>query len=574
MSLHPAFADARGRRALLSPAQWLTVYALAMALIPPVYAVLSNGSRAPFDFLAADAFIYLAVAAKSQIGAYTFDGTHLTNGFHPLWQMALQAVFQLFGVAAKAQQIAVSFWLSVTLVAAGGILTTRAVFRWTGSAAAAMLAFPGLTGLAMLACGWPVGMPWHYMNGMESPVSLFFFGLTLFYLSRARALPLAAGAAVDRRQLLVLSVLSAGLVFGRLDDIFLPAVVVGWLALQRAVPFARRLEAVLWFGVPLGVMVLGYLAFNLATVGSAMPISGVSKFDYRTILINIGLLGSSLHALVPDFIYQAYHTKAEADWIHFVNWRNAQMLLPVIAARFLLGRMRWLDPGNDSALTAWMRPLLLYVIVKGLYNFLFVPLLHQGQWYYSLSFAIINIAAAVLVVQGWTRYAAPRLAPGILPLTAAGVAAAGVALFPRAGPDNAEAEAYADLVRRGPAIAEALRATDPMPRIVEADDGIVNYALGLPTMSGFLFAIDPAGYAAFKEGRFLTEAYRRGYRLIGSLYYLRTMSPDDLTPERIPETLSENLFDAASWDLDRFDFALAYRDAETGAVFIRFTPKR
>jgi hypothetical protein len=472
----------------------------------------------------------------------------------------------------------VSFWLSVALVTVGGILTTQAVFRWTGSAAAAMLTFPGLAGLAMLACGWPVGTPWHNMNGMESPASLFFFGLILFFLSRNRALPLAkdeaAGAAVDRRQLLLLGLLSAGLVFSRLDDIFLPAVVVIWLALQRSVPTARRLEAVLWFGVPLGVLVLGYLAFNLATVGTAMPISGASKFDYRTIPINIGLLGSSLHALVPDFLYAAYSSKAEADWIHTINWRNAQMLLPIIAARLLLGRMNRYGPGGDSTLDAWMRPMLIYVIVKGLYNFLFVPLLHQGQWYYPLSFTIVSVAAAVLVVQTWNRHLAPRLAPGILPLAAVGLAAVGVALFIRPGPDDLQKNAYADLIRRGPAITETLRATVPMPRIVEADDGIVNYALDLPAMSGFLFAIDPAGYSAFKEGRFLTEAYRRGYRLIGSLYYLRTMSPDALTPTRIPETLSENLFDAARWDLDRFDFELAYRDPETGAVFIRFTPKR
>jgi hypothetical protein len=48
----------------------------------------------------------------------------------------------------------------------------------------------------------------------------------------------------------------------------------------------------------------------------------------------------------------------------------------------------------------------------------------------------------------------------------------------------------------------------------------------------------------------------------------------DLTPETIPDMLRKRLFNATRWDLDGFDFALAYRDAASGAVFIRFTPKR
>ena len=92
-------------------------------------------------------------------------------------------------------------------------------------------------------------------------------------------------------------------------------------------------------------------------------------------------------------------------------------------------------------------------------------------------------------------------------------------------------------------------------------------------MSGFLFAIDPDAYAAYQAGGFLTAASRRGYQLIGSLYYLRSVTADDLSPETIPDTLRERVFNATDWDLDKFDFELAYWDKPTGAVFIRFTPK-
>lgn len=547
---------------------------LVTALIAPAYAYVRIGSPSAFGYLSADAFIYLSVAANSHFGAYTFDGTHLTNGFHPFWQMLLQAVFQVFGIASKTYQIAVSFWLSVALVTAGGILTAQAVLRWTGSFAASLLLFPGLFGIAMLVCGWPVGTMWHFLNGMESPASLLFFGLTLFYLSRFNDLPVARPTGIDRKQLFVLSLLSAGIVFSRLDDVFLPAIIALWLLLQRSQPMARRIEAVLWFGLPLGGAVVAYLVFNHLTVGYAMPISGASKFDFRTPLINIGLLGTSLHALVPDFLYSAGSGETETVWTGSINLRNAQMLLPAIAARVLISHMKWLRLDRDNAFPVWMRLLLIYVMVKGLYNFLFVPLIHQGQWYYPLSITIINIAAAILVMRAWKTVAARRPAFGPLIVPAAAVFTAASLVFFLSGQQSDPAkDPYAAFFQRGPEIAAKLRETVAKPRIVEADDGIVNYALGLPTMSGFLFTIDPDGYAAYKAGSFLTEASRRGYQLIGSLYYLSSVPPDELTPERIPDTLRDKTFNATAWDLDKFDFKLEYRDAATGAVFIRFTPK-
>ncbi|MCG8548421.1 MAG: hypothetical protein MJE12_29830, partial [Alphaproteobacteria bacterium] len=222
----------------------------------------------------------------------------------------------------------------------------------------------------------------------------------------------------------------------------------------------------------------------------------------------------------------------------------------------------------------FMRLMLIYVIVKGAYNFLFVPLLHQGHWYYSLSITIINVAGAVVLIQHWRRWSVGRPTMRRLLIPVAAVAAAlSIALFIHDRQTQAIANDYVAFFERGPAIAERLTETMSDPRIVEVDDGIVNFALALPTMSGFLFAIDPDAYAAYQAGGFLTAASRRGYQLIGSLYYLRSVTADDLSPETIPDTLRERVFNATDWDLDKFDFELAYWDKPTGAVFIRFTPK-
>ena len=560
--------------AQLSAAQGTALYVLAIALVPPLVLYATGGLQAIFRLFAADAFVYLSVAANSTAGFFTFDGSHATNGFHPIWQMLLYSVFEGFGITSdKEAQLVLAFWLSLALVAAGSVLTAQAVLRWTGSSAAAMLAIPGVFGALMLVCGWPVGTLWSFMNGMETPASLLFFGLLLYFLAR-RVDGLRAVPPADRTSLILMALICCGLVLSRLDDIFLPAVIGVWLLCRRDIPARNRLANGFWFALPLGAALAAYLAYNLATVGHAMPISGASKFDLRTPLINIGFLGSSLHALVPDFLYDPF-SGVETDLdIASVNWRNAQMLLPIFAARLLLGRLDRLGGDAGSGFRLWMRLLLIYVIVKGLYNFLFVPLIHQGPWYYALSITIINVAAAAAIVTWWRdradrRPVFRRAGVPLLALIALGSATG----FMAQQRGDSPADRYHALFQRGDAVAEKLRETVAAPRIVEADDGIVNYALGLPTMSGFLFAIDPEAFEAYKRGDFLTDASRRGYQLIGSLFYLRNAGPEDLMPDTIAETLRIRTFNGASWDLDRFDFRLEYRDAETGAVFIRFTPK-
>ncbi len=575
MSLYRAAANDHDRRALVTPGRIVTLYTLAVALVPPVYAYASDGLRAVFGSLTADAFVYLSVAANSHPGFYTFDGVNPTNGFHPLWQVQLQALFQALHLAGdKPDQLLLVYGLSVALVAAGGVFVALAVLRVSGSIFAAMLTFPGLFGMWMLFCGWPAGTMWSFMNGMESPLSLFFFGLTLLYLFRTNAAPFLTPAGVNRNALLVMSLLSIGIVFSRLDDLFLAASFAGWLLLQREAPPAVRLRAALWFGLPLGGALLAYLAYNALAIGHALPISATAKFDFRTPLLNVGFLGSSLHALIPDFLYNPFGAGNGDFRIAEVNWRNAQMLGPMIVARLMLGHSVWRRPGG-GALPAVMRPLLIYVLVKGGYNFLFVPLIHQGHWYYPLSITIVNIAAALIVTRLCAAWAGrgPAIVRLAAPLAAAATALSLILYTQSRLGAGDNARLYA-LFTNGPRIAAALRARVPSPRVVEADDGIINYALGLPTLSGFLFSIDPAGYKAYAEGAFLTEATRRGYQLIGSVSYLRNATPAELTPDRIPGTLRERLFNGTDWNLDKFDFSLAYRDEATGAVFIRFTPKR
>jgi len=556
----------------LSQGELVSLYVVIAATLPAAYAGASGALQSFFHFFAADAFIYLSVADTSRFGFYTFDGINATSGFHPLWQILLQGAFQTFGLTGdKVAQITFAFWASVTLVTTGSVFTALTVLRWSGSALAAMLTVPGLFGIAMMLCGWQLGAVWHFMNGMESPLSLFFFGLMVFYLSAANTKPLLVQSRPNRQHLLMLSILSIGILFSRLDDVFLPVVVGAWLLLQPGAPFKFRMRNAMWFGIPLLTAVAAYLTFNYYVNGHPFPVSGYSKFSLDAIRKNTIFLVISVLSLVPGYFLHLFELDQSLLNFSFSNWRNAQMILPAVIASIVLLVNFLLPHRATAAIPIWMRLLLFYVILKSTYNYLFVPLINQGHWYYAVSITIINMICAVMLarlLEKW-RQRGTVVAKVIIPAVAATALASMIAFFHTPGPVTI----YHELFKRGPAIAKSLAKHVPNPKIIEADDGIVSYSVGLPAISGFMFAIDRKAYAAFKHDRFLSEAWSRGYNLIGSLYYLRRVDPDNLTPEKIPGILPKRLFSAAHWDIDKFEFSLAYRDKKTGATFIRFEPK-
>jgi len=69
------------------------ILATCLLLALPVLADLAEDPvRRPFGYAAADTFYYLSVARNIALhGSVSMDGSHPTNGFHPLWQMVVAA---------------------------------------------------------------------------------------------------------------------------------------------------------------------------------------------------------------------------------------------------------------------------------------------------------------------------------------------------------------------------------------------------------------------------------------------------------------------------------------------------
>ena len=211
----------RSRVALSLAVALLTIYG-------PLVAWMRLGTDAAFVYFAPDAFYYLQIADQAaRTGLHTFDGVHTTTGFHPLWGFLLSAAFtHLPLLSTKDAQMLFTLGLSTLLVAAGVGLLAFAFTRFVRSATLAFVAL--LPGIYYVICGWafpPAGSTWSFINGLETPASIFAFGLF------ALLLPVGDERKPTTSHLVTWSLALALMVMARLDDVFLVAAVV--IALAR-----------------------------------------------------------------------------------------------------------------------------------------------------------------------------------------------------------------------------------------------------------------------------------------------------------------------------------------------------
>src|ERR1051326_1932143 len=81
-------------RALTRPA-FITGLTVALFLVPSLADLLSN-ERRPYGYVAPDAFYFFTIAVNwVRFGIPTYVQQFATNGFHPLWQWLVTALFKI-----------------------------------------------------------------------------------------------------------------------------------------------------------------------------------------------------------------------------------------------------------------------------------------------------------------------------------------------------------------------------------------------------------------------------------------------------------------------------------------------
>jgi len=526
----------------------------------PVFAdLLLSWRHAPFRYFTSDTYYYLIVARNAaRTGLFSFDGERPTNGFHPLWQ-ALLALLDKGCLLAGVSELAFCYLvviLGACLTMLAVVVIGRTIRRARGSLPAAFALLPvGLYAL-LLAPAWiwaqdvrrnfstaegplPLqGTLWSYVNGMESGLALLAFAI--FMAVATMGPPRTARAAG------LLGLAGAFAVLARLDQVFVAgAVLAVWSVRLGAAEGRASFGRIVAIGAGMGAPIAVYLLLNLSYCGVAFPVSGAAKFTFAAAgRSNV----ANLAGLLRDGPGAPY-------WLDRV-FRLAQLLIPAAAAAACLAMsVRAVRTPRGPALESRRRDelsLFLAATSAGVLAlcgavFLFTETRAYGSW--SLPVPVLFVSLAPLGFLAG-RQGGARSTPGLV-----ACAAASLVVFSALHRRTDHHEKYRLLYERRGAVAAAYGAK--APRVVEVDDGIVGFATGFRTLSGFGFAADPELLAAIRAGRLLPLARARGFDRVASLVYL----PAGAGPESALRFLASACRDdsgAARWTLEYYDPTLPF----------------
>ena len=250
--------------------------AFLLTIYVPVMGFLVLGPSAYFQFFAADTFYYLTIAANSSWSTIaSFDGTNPTNGFHPLWQFLLKIIFSSFSYITQPTQISITFWLSVFLVGVSASIMayTLKKTRLVNSIGLILLALtPGFLYFIVALPNANYGHLWSYANGMESPLSLFFFSLLfLLVVSRNNSVE-----KLNSANYFIVGFLISLVILTRLDDVFILVSFVFMVLVSKQV-FPEKLKRCFYLCIVPIVLISCYMFLNNKYAGSALPTSGQAK---------------------------------------------------------------------------------------------------------------------------------------------------------------------------------------------------------------------------------------------------------------------------------------------------------
>jgi len=535
-----------------------------LVFYPPLLLLKKINIAAPFQYFAADVFYYLAVADNSiDMPYFTFDGTRPTNGFHPFWQYYLTFVFKLFdSFSDQSNQIFFAFVSSIVLTAFGTALFGLAVFRLTHRFALSLLAaVPGIYYLLFSRIIPHYGSTWSFINGMESPSSIFFFGLLLYLIfSPDQTLKF------NPKRVVVLSALLTAVVLCRLDDIFIFGPFFVYICFLP--DKTSRFKLLLAFIFPPVSLIGMYLLYNLSYSGMLLPVSGMVKGGSIELISNIKAL---LLAFCPLTFFSETWTHA---WKHG-TWRILQLVVPLIAASIWLsgevirrrGRIFFRAGNHRDAISL----LCGYVILKGCYNIFAVPLWQQGHWYFPLNIMIFNLLGAWFISRHLRNTPSKRLAAALTAIAILWIILLANS-FTSLKLTSGYNLAYFNFWKGRKELNQKLKRVIPGEGLLSFDDGIICYALGQPVMSGLGYCLDKEAFQAFRKGRLLDIAYRRGFNNLTSYYYLQLPEKPPISGRLLKRKLASCFF-LSGQKLENWRFSIAWRPEKATWAIVKFEPE-
>ena len=405
----------------------------------------------------------------AHLGKLSYDQTHATNGYHPVWRLLVGALFALGRLLhlPELSEIYLVLLASTALLGGGVWLLGRAMerdgrlsplFALLPLGAYGILAAPWLWREAANnpAFGFPLyGSLWNNVDGMETCATTFAFCLAAWLYVRDQGRERLRDGAL-------LGAALALLTLSRLDHIFFAGMLLVGVAAHDLLGAQRAsrhfLGALVAFVAPVAL----YLVLNKLIVGTALPVSGMLKSTFpHPSLTNWHRIATTLKAPLATSTWRMY--------------RLAQLVLPVPFVLLpLLSLFRRRDRFDELLLLCAPAVLALFA-----YDFLFVDLVAHGHWYFPVSTLFMSLAVLRAVGER------PRAVPWARVIVAACAALCVVAfveLNGRLGYGAAYADFYFDVApkvrefsRRAaahrPVSSRTTTASSPSPRISPACRG-------------------------------------------------------------------------------------------------------
>lgn len=374
-----------------------------------------------------DAYYYFELAANfPQLGYWTFDRIHPSNGVQPLWAITLTAVAQVsdwLGIHDK-DVLARVF---VGLAAAAHFASSLVLFH--------LLARVVSTGTAIAAAGaflLPMGIVWQRVWGLENSLYALLLISTIAYYHLEYL-----GRATIRRSV-VLGAFLGFTALARLNAGFLiPCILAHYLFITRHEGFSARFKQTFVSGLAASLLIGSYLAYNLVTTDHLLPIGGAAKqLHAQRFLESIGLDAPPTSLSYWTTVFSTYYNAMtwfitsrglDGMWIAgsrlvfdedssirieiFLVICGAILALPAALgrplewARFLLSRLRRLSAFG-------------YVLVFGIVDALVSIMLFPNQlglamikWWFVENEIVIAVVTATLTVAA-LAYIAGRFMTG------------------------------------------------------------------------------------------------------------------------------------------------------------------
>jgi hypothetical protein len=223
----------------------------------PILYHIARGSRAYLGLFADDFFYYCVLADNFvKSGNFTFDGTHPTNGFHPLWMIVLTLIRLVSGGGP-------AFFAVLAVVDTVLAGCTFELYAALGQALGARRAVSFVCAASMTST-----LNAFFQQGMETNLAVPLGAL--FLLLVARTSSLTRGSAFR------LGLVASLMTLARLDFALLPGLMTLAYLLGSRDAARDKVTYALAFGCG-GLLVPLYLAFNLIEFGAFEPTSAIAK---------------------------------------------------------------------------------------------------------------------------------------------------------------------------------------------------------------------------------------------------------------------------------------------------------